>query len=248
MRFERQYGNGIRAFAGWAIRPASERGVENAFEAVFSLAGPHLGREFAYFQQHESGKRLLAERPDLLATLRDRPALAAMPAGSLGRAYYDFTGGDAIATADEFAALAHVDEICARLGWDGDVAWFLERMSHSHDLFHVLTGYGSDVAGEGAVIHFTYGHFPMAALWGITTTLSALRPRIGYRRWHAYLAEARERGRSCERLSTAEYERLFPLPVEEAQRVLRIAPVAEAHPREGIVVDPIFRRRGAGLA
>jgi len=126
-------------------------------------------------------------------------------------------------------------------------AGIVERQSHSHDLFHVLSGYGSDLAGEGAVIYFSYGQFRLPVLWGIMAGSALLRPRIGWRRWHRYLYEAYERGRRARPLVCVEYERDFPLPIEEVRRKYGISTIEQAHPRTGLLVDYMFMPPSSGL-
>ena len=66
-------------------------------------------------------------------------------------------------------------------------------MTHTHDLYHVLAGYGPTLANEGGVIFFTMSQSRMrrgllaAFLW-------TFRPRVGWRRWHRYLQEGWQRG------------------------------------------------------
>ena len=243
-----RYVQGGRALVEWMRRPASERGVASAFEAVFSLTGPMIEREFRRFSEHPVGARLLKERPSLLDEIADLDKLGAMPEGSFGRAYADFMRRMNVSDARSFAALANVEELGRKLGWDEGVAYFVERQSHSHDLFHVLSGYGSDVAGEGAVIWFTYGQFRLPVLWGILGVLALLRPKIGWQRWHRYLYQAYERGRDASPLTCTDYERLFPMQLDDVRRELGIAPAEQAHPREGIVVDYMFSPPEKGLS
>jgi len=60
--------------------------TQQVFEIIEALQGPSLVRIRARLQKTEQGKRLLAERPDLVPLLKDRDALRALPEGSLGRA------------------------------------------------------------------------------------------------------------------------------------------------------------------
>ena len=85
-RFERRYLRGLRALGRWVSDPRSEDGVAHAFEAVFCLAGPTIERELKQFAAHPVGARLLEEKPDLLDFIADKGRMAAMPAGSFGRA------------------------------------------------------------------------------------------------------------------------------------------------------------------
>ena len=64
--------------------------TQQVFLLIEALRGKTTLRQFARFQQSDTGRAMLAERRSLLARLSDRQSLAAMPAGSLGRAYYEF--------------------------------------------------------------------------------------------------------------------------------------------------------------
>jgi hypothetical protein len=55
----------------------------------FKTAGGTFDRSFAAFGAIADGRRLLAQRPDSMAILRDRARLDALLPGSLGRSYAD---------------------------------------------------------------------------------------------------------------------------------------------------------------
>jgi hypothetical protein len=101
------------------------------------------------------GRRLFVERPCLLDHLRDRDALARLPEGSLGRAYlahierYGLDPGKLVALGRSYEREISTD--------DEGVRWYADRSELSHDLAHVLTGYGADGLGETALIWFSYG-------------------------------------------------------------------------------------------
>ena len=51
--------------------------------------GPEILAAVEQMRLHPSGRILLAERPDLGTVLSDTAALKAMPAGSLGRTFFE---------------------------------------------------------------------------------------------------------------------------------------------------------------
>src|SRR5688572_11493175 len=114
--------------------------TEQAFRIVRSIDGGGLERMFRRFGASAEGRALLAERPSLLAALRDRDALLAMPEGSLGRAYAAFCDREGIAP----GGLVEASEAS-----DADISpelrWFADRMRDSHDLWHVVTGFRTDL-------------------------------------------------------------------------------------------------------
>ena len=103
--------------AGKAVRAliADPSRTELVFEIIDALNGPDDENGAEVFLETPEGAALLAAKPDLRATLRDRAALAAMPEASFGRAYLDFMNragieADGLAEADELAATSAVDE------------------------------------------------------------------------------------------------------------------------------------------
>ena len=225
-RLKRHYWAGITSSVKHVMNPISEEGVSHAFKAHFCLAGPKLQSAFDEFSNSPTGRRLLKDRPNLGDHLAEVASVKDAPEGSFARAYREFLEADTNAMLDTrtLASHAHVDVLAEQLGWDEDIAWFVERMANTHDLFHVLAGYGPSLANEGGVIMFTMSHSRMrrgllaAFLW-------TFRPRVGWRRWHRYLREGWKRGAETAdagQLLAAYYVELLPLPLEQVRRELGI--------------------------
>jgi ubiquinone biosynthesis protein COQ4 len=104
-----------------------------------------------------------------------------------------------------------------------------------HDLWHVLTGYGMDEAGEAANLAFSGGQFPNLGMALMVGAAAVLGPKDWKLTWPRYLLAAWRRGRQTPSLSVAPYEELLPLPLEEVRRRLGVPPAATVHPR-GIAV------------
>ena len=64
--------------------------LPEVFAIIESLSVDTLQRIGRRMTRSETGRRLLDERPDIVAKLADREALAKLPAGSLGRTYLAF--------------------------------------------------------------------------------------------------------------------------------------------------------------
>ncbi len=233
-----------------------------AFEVTYALGGNSGERLYQRFLAHPDGPVLLAARPALLDALSDRTALGAMPAGSLGRAYLDFLrAGDLSAE-----GLVEASETAERPQDVGaDRRWFFDRLRDNHDLWHVLTGYGRDEAGEAANLAFTLGQtrdtgvafMVLAAAWvgGMAPEVSPDGVRRGWFLWQRYLYQAWQRGRRAAFLIAARFEELLPRPLEEVRRTLRIEPAERVHPggiivgnrsdHAALVVDPRAARLSA---
>jgi len=212
--------------------------TDQVFEIIRALSGDAFERAYRRFRAQPEGQRLLAERPSLLATLSDREALRALPPGSFGRAYAAFMDEaqlhpDGLVEADEAAAQNYAlpeDGVV-----DPDAEFFGDRLRDMHDLWHVLTGYGRDEAGEGANLAFTYAQVPNLGIGLIVFAAAVLGPHDLTFYWPRYLFNAWRRGRATSLLSVARYEELLPLPLGEVRRRLALPPAHVAHP-SGIIV------------
>ncbi len=208
--------------------------TEQVFEITDSLAGNSFERAYQRFLRHPDGQRLLAERPSLLATLSDRAALRALPAGSLGRAYTDFMEAGQL-TADGLVAAEEMVQRQHPVPQDADREFYGDRVRDMHDLWHVLTGYGMDEAGEAANLAFTLGQIPTGGIAFIVVAAALIGPKDIRFSWQRYLFRAWQRGRRAVMMTTVAYEPLLAQPLEDVRRRLQIQPPEEAHP-EGVVV------------
>ncbi len=209
--------------------------TEKAFEVFLALNGDGEERTFQRLLAHPRGRRLAAERPCLLSRLSDRTALAALPDGSFGRAYLaylDCTGLDPAGLVKlkaemEASAKSAGEELPAL---DPVREWFRVRGLLTHDLWHVLTDYGTDEMGEAALLAFSYAQLPGRAerllVFGAGSRGVAERG-LGFLR---YLYQAWRRGRRAVWLPALPYEELLAEPLDAVRCIARVEPAAVAHP------------------
>jgi ubiquinone biosynthesis protein COQ4 len=194
--------------------------TRQVFVLMEALRGKTTLRQFARFCQSDSGRAMLAERRSLLAVLSDRASLAALPAGSLGQAYYEFMArenlsAEGLIEASKIQRPASVDEL----------AWFRERNREMHDLLHVTAGYGRDPLGEVSVVAFSYAQtglkgFAVIAVAGALRTARRLRGEPVFRA----VFEAYRQGRRAEWLIAADWENLLAQPLAAVRAQLRVSP------------------------
>jgi ubiquinone biosynthesis protein COQ4 len=227
-RLRRHWLHGLKSLWRFITTPSD---LANSFDAMFSLAGPTVEREFRRFAEHQTGRRLLAQRPrpDLNALLNDHAALAAMPEGSFGRAYLRYLGDEDMGSADYFLEAADLDEAAQRFGWSDDQLWYVRYMANSHDLFHVVSGYERDVTGEIGIVAFTAGQIPLLPLKLLLPYLAILRPGQAAS-WLRFVRDAYRHGRDTPSLACADYPALLARPLGEVRRELSVRPLAEVHP------------------
>ena len=242
-RLRREWKHGLRCLWRFVTTPSD---LANSFEAMFALAGPTLEKEFGKFASTPLGREMLGERPrrDLNALLTDHGRLQAMPTGSFAAAYLRYLGDDDMGSAEYFFAAAGLDEKARRFGWSEDQLWFVKRMANSHDLFHVVGGYGRDVIGEVGILGFTAGQIPLLPLRLLLPYFLLLNPSHPLR-WARFIRDSYRHGRDTPSLACVDYEALLPLPLAEARQAMGVRPVEDAHtrglPEKGWLLDRVER-------
>jgi ubiquinone biosynthesis protein COQ4 len=209
--------------------------TEQVFELIDALAGNSGERLFQRVLRAPGAAALFDEKPSLLAALGDLSQLETLPAGSFGREYARFMREGGIEAQGLVEASEEADRGTREVPLDPDREWFYARLRDMHDLWHVLTGYGRDVAGEAANLAFTYAQTRNRGVGAIVLAAVAIGPKSLDLAWPRYLWRAWRRGARATLLPAARYETLLPLPLAEVRRQLGIAPPEQAHP-DGILV------------
>jgi ubiquinone biosynthesis protein COQ4 len=114
---------------------------------------------------------------------------------------------------------------------DDQLERFGNRLRDTHDLYHVLSGYGRDALGEQCVLAFSYGMTPS---WGILFIAWAgareMRRRVP-RDINVYAAvrEAQRIGRAAMHIAHQDIEALLAEPLEAARARLNIGAPSAYH-------------------
>jgi ubiquinone biosynthesis protein COQ4 len=210
----------IKALRAARALAADPDDLPKVFTIIEALSGDTTVRMQRRFSRSEGGRRLLADRPDLVPLLEDREGLRRLPPGSLGRAYLDFVESENISAAGikdaDARGRAHADER------PPVIAYLHQRLRDTHDLWHAVTGYRGDVLGETALLGFILAqtHNPGVALIvaiGLYKTLGSPSAR-------ALIVDGFRRGRRAAWLPEQPWETMLALPVEEVRRRLRVGP------------------------
>ena len=169
----------------------------------------------------DHGAMLRANEPRLPEILDDHTALRRTPKGSLAHAYCDFMEAEGLSA----AGLVAEAERLGRPKYPDLVQWFMERSRDTHDLFHILTGYGRDALGEACVLLFTHGQAPSqghlligyAGAANIKKTLKGSKaPVMGAVR------QAQRTGKGAPPLIAQPIRELLAQPLEDVRTLLRI--------------------------
>jgi ubiquinone biosynthesis protein COQ4 len=211
----------ITAFRAMENLKRNREDTQQAIALIDALRGKTSLRQFARFRQTETGRTVLAEKRQLLDYLSDRQRLAALPPGTLGRAYYEFMAAENL-TAE---GLVEASKIRETLPAGDDMTLFRERSRDTHDLLHVVTGYGRDPLGEACLLAFS---FAQTGLKGFAMIAIVVAQRISRRvrgqPVRRAVFEGYRNGRRAGWLYGADWEKLLAEPVEAIRARFRISP------------------------
>ncbi len=146
----------LRAVRNFQMLMKDKEDTAAVFRIFESLPSKDFIPRIAELSLSERGTYLRQTEPCLPEILDDHAALRRTPKGSLAHAYCDFMEAEGLTA----AGLVAESDRSGRPRFPDLVEWYINRSRDTHDLFHVLTGYGRDALGEASVLLFTHGQSP----------------------------------------------------------------------------------------
>jgi ubiquinone biosynthesis protein COQ4 len=159
------------------------------------------------------GRRLYEERRTIDSTTIDLDALGRLPEGTLGRAYADFMRSRGL-TPEIF------DGTPSQLA-DPRMAYAVQRLRQTHDLWHVVTGFETDPASEIALQAFTFAQVRAPSSL-ILATAGTLHHGRGNRGLPRAVVTAFRAGLKAEKLAMFPWEDHWETPLAEVRAMLGI--------------------------
>lgn len=202
---------------------ADKEDTAQVFEIMRALSGDAIPKGYRRLLSTPEGGRIAYEHDEFAERLSDPDWLAQFEPGTVGAAYRDFIaprGLSAEGLAEESRKVAEDDVDAAH-----PLAWYARRMRDVHDVWHVLTGYGTDALGEVCVVAFSYAQ--TRSLGFAVIALTGARQFQKARQGQPYgkaVREAWRNGRAAAWLPAVDYPALFAMPLDEARRTYQIAP------------------------
>ncbi|MBL8684001.1 MAG: hypothetical protein JNK05_32815 [Myxococcales bacterium] len=193
--------------------------LPQVFTVIDALSGDTIERIAKRVGESSDGAKLLDETPNIVDTLRDREALRAMPEGSLGRAYLRFLESEGISADGIIEASDKTEAHHAHAGESRQQTWVRERMRDTHDLWHAVTGYKGDVAGEIALLAFSFAQVRNPAI----ALIIAAAMSKGLTRTHGRLIlDGFVRGAKARYFPEQRWETMLAKPVSEVRAMLGV--------------------------
>ena len=169
----------------------------------------------------ERGEFLRSSELSLAEILDDHATLRRTPKGSLAHAYCDFMEAQGLSA----AGLTAEYERAGRPKYPDLVEWFITRSRDTHDLFHILTGYGRDALGEQCVLLFTHGQAPSQGhlLIGYAGAANIVRTAKGSKApVFGAVRQAHRTGKGAPPLISQPISKLLERPLDELRTALHI--------------------------
>lgn len=216
--------------------------TEQVFHIIEASKGRKSHRQAWDFIESPDGQHFLHEGTDIPSMLDDHERWADLPANSVGKRYMAFMRREGLSAAglvEESHKWAPPESRPEDL-----TEWYFNRLRDTHDLFHVLTGYGRDALGEGALLGFSYSQSYNKGILFIAYMGARLMKKVSGTKAPLYSAirEGQRLGRAAAKLAHMDVEAVMREDIDEARKRLNIGePVIyrqclEMLEREGI--DP----------
>ena len=191
--------------------------TEEVFVIIQALAGDSVGRGYRRFKQTKHAETILIKKKSLLEVLADREYLRGLPEGSLGRAYLNFMEVGNI-TAE---GLKDASESAREEGFgEPEVDIYGLRLRDQHDLWHVATGFGRDVAGEACLLAFTYAQTHNRGV-GFIAFMGALKLRKTYgKQMFSSMWQGYRMGKKANWMPGQHWELLLAQPLHKVRQEL----------------------------
>lgn len=146
----------LRALQNFRMLMRDKEDTAAVFRIFESLPSKDFLPRIADLVVSEKGEYLRSTEPYLPEILDDHAMMRRTPKGSLAHAYCDFMESEGLSA----AGLVAESERAGRPRFPDLVEWYINRTRDTHDMFHILTGYGRDALGEASVLLFTHGQMP----------------------------------------------------------------------------------------
>ncbi|HEX5775622.1 MAG TPA: Coq4 family protein [Caulobacteraceae bacterium] len=210
----------LRALRAFAKLVEDKEDTAQVFEIIQALSGTSLSKNYNRMLRTPKGGVQAYAHIELAPYFDDETWLAQFGEGTVGAAYRAFRAERDLTVEGLAMEAAKVNE---GVEAPHPIAWMARRLRDTHDLWHTLTGYGTDALGEACLLGFTHGQVPNGGVAFIATGAAnefrKIRQPYPYVRaiWEGYRL-----GKKAERLIDEDYLKLLAEPLEAARQRLRL--------------------------
>lgn len=144
----------IKAWRHFRKLVADKEDTAQVFHIIEAMKGKRSHRQAWQFIASETGQRYLADRTELPEMLDDHGRWHDCAPNSVASHYIAFMRREGLSAAGLVEESHRFLPPAKR--YNDLTEWYFNRLRDTHDLFHILTGYGRDALGEAALLGFSY--------------------------------------------------------------------------------------------
>jgi ubiquinone biosynthesis protein COQ4 len=212
----------LKAMAHFRALIKDKEDTEQVFHIFECLPRRSFWTDAKAFCESARGRALMESEPYLPTILDDHDALLKLPEGSVAHAYVHFMRREGLSAAGLVAESEKMR--VGRPVFQDQIQWYGNRLRDTHDLLHILTGYGRDALGEQCALGFTYGQ---DRAWGSLLIAWAgayeLKRRFGTDApVYGAVAQAQRHGKAAQKIYEQDIRALLAEPLEAARKRLNI--------------------------
>jgi ubiquinone biosynthesis protein COQ4 len=189
--------------------------LEEVIEMADAISSPEVMEQFVIdAQRTKNGASGLANRPRVTIDTR---AFSALPIGTLGRAYADFMTANGL----------YAEDLPNRPSGN-EHEWVRAHLFETHDIWHVVTGFRTDEAGELGLQAFYLAQLParlaplLLAIGFLNTALFAFHDK--HARMDA-IAAGWALGKQADGFFGVDWNAMWSKPIGEVRQLLGVTPV-----------------------
>jgi ubiquinone biosynthesis protein COQ4 len=203
---------------------ANKEETEHVFYIIEALDGQSALKDFNRFMATPAGQAEFNKRSYLPSLLDNHAPLHDLPEGSVGRTYVEFMEREGLSAAGLVAESEKRPGMLRK--HEDDLLWYGNRLRDTHDMFHILTGYGRDALGEAALLGFTHSQHGGLGISFIAfmggRQIARHAPRAANIK--GVIREGRRNGKAARRIIEQDIEALLPRQLDEVRAELNIQP------------------------
>lgn len=232
---KRNFGYAAKSLMKWLANPVSEEGPKYIYRIIYSALGPEVHKVAKKLKDKPESKLMLDNREDLGQLLADLDTLGKYEEGTVGQVFHSFMDGDGIVPGYIIGGMVysngHFDKL---VDWEEDAKFLMERAGNTHDITHMISGYGTDFCGEVLNLPFSIGGCGISsnkakALGAVIGTLSyfGVQPKVEFKDWVKLCIDSGDRGAKMAEHNSIigiHFEAILDQPLQEARKNLKIPP------------------------
>lgn len=212
----------VKAWRHFRRLVADKEDTEQVFHITEALKGRRTHEQAWNFIGSVEGQRLLAEGTNIPTMLDDHSRWGGCGPNTVAAHYIAFMKREGLSAA---GLVAESEKFLAKQRrFDDLTQWYFERLRDTHDLFHILTGYGRDALGEASLLGFTYEQNYNRGVWFIAYAAAHQIKKTTRTRAPVYASinEGRRLGRAAGKLAHMDTSTVMRMDIGEARRMLGI--------------------------